>query len=52
MGVLIRAFFPEQPIWTLAIAGVLMALSALATLRVGEPGTEATGIAAEANLAL
>jgi maltose/moltooligosaccharide transporter len=52
MGVVIRVFFPEQPIWTLAIAGALMALSALATLRVGEPVTEATGIEDDANLAL
>jgi len=37
MGAVIRAAFPEKPIWTLAIAGALMALSALAMLRVRDP---------------
>ncbi|CUS43351.1 MAG: MFS transporter [Pseudomonadota bacterium] len=52
MGSLIHNVFPEEPIWTIAIAGALMALSALAMLRVGEPATETTGIAADAELAL
>jgi maltose/moltooligosaccharide transporter len=41
MGPVIRAFFPTEPIWTMAIAAALMALSALAMLRVGNPPSPA-----------
>ncbi|MFZ5747596.1 MAG: MFS transporter [Pseudomonadota bacterium] len=34
MGALIKAFFPGQPVWTMAIAAGVMALAALAMLRV------------------
>jgi maltose/moltooligosaccharide transporter len=36
IGTLMRHLFPGQPIWTMAIAAVVMVLAALATLRVRE----------------
>ena len=36
MGSIMRAFFPGEPIWTMAFAAGVMALAALATLRVRE----------------
>ena len=36
MGVVIRAFFPSAPIWTMLIAALVMAAAALAMLRVTE----------------
>ena len=41
MGPVIRTFFPTEPIWTMAIAATLMALSALAMLRVSDPQSPA-----------
>lgn len=37
MGSLLKAFFPTEPIWTMAVAAVVMALAAFAMLRVTEP---------------
>ncbi|WP_439487048.1 MFS transporter [Blastomonas fulva] len=37
MGSLLKAFFPTEPIWTMAFAAAVLALAALATLRVPEP---------------
>lgn len=37
MGTLMRTFFPDQPIWTMLIAAIVLATAALAMLRV-EPG--------------
>ena len=34
MGSIMKAFFPDQPIWTMLAASVVMALAALAMLRV------------------
>ncbi len=34
MGGIIRTFFPHEPIWTMAIAAVVMAMAALSMLRV------------------
>ena len=36
MGSIMKAFFPEQPIYTMAFAAAAMALAALAMLRVRE----------------
>ncbi|WP_342251081.1 MFS transporter [Sphingomonas sp. OTU376] len=36
IGIVMRHFFPGEPIWTMAIAAVVMGLAALATLRVRE----------------
>jgi maltose/moltooligosaccharide transporter len=36
MGVVIRTFFPDAPIWTMLIAALVMAAAALAMLRVKE----------------
>jgi maltose/moltooligosaccharide transporter len=36
MGSVLKAFFPTQPIWTMAFAAAVLALAALATLRVPE----------------
>jgi maltose/moltooligosaccharide transporter len=36
MGSIMKAFFPADPIWTMAFAAGVMALAALATLRVRE----------------
>jgi maltose/moltooligosaccharide transporter len=37
MGSILKALFPTEPIWTMAFAAVVMALSALAMLWVKEP---------------
>ena len=37
MGSIIKLFFPTEPIWTMALAAVVMVLAALAMLRVEEP---------------
>ena len=37
MGTIMQAFFPGDPIWTMAFAAGVMALAALAMLRVEEP---------------
>jgi len=42
MGSLLKAFFPTQPVWTMAFAAAVLALAALATLRVPEPDTAPT----------
>jgi membrane protein YdbS with pleckstrin-like domain len=34
MGGVIRAFFPSDPIWTMLVAAIVMALAAAAMLRV------------------
>lgn len=36
MGTILKAFFPTEPIWTMAFAAVVMVLAALAMLRVKE----------------
>jgi maltose/moltooligosaccharide transporter len=36
MGTIMKAFFPTQPIWTMAVAAVVMAIAALAMIRVKE----------------
>ncbi len=36
MGSVLKAFFPTEPIWTMAFAAVVMAFAALAMLRVNE----------------
>ena len=36
MGSIMKAFFPGEPIWTMLVAAVVMALAALAMLRVNE----------------
>jgi maltose/moltooligosaccharide transporter len=35
MGSIMKAFFPDQPIWTMLAAALVMALAALSMLRVG-----------------
>ena len=37
MGSVLKSFFPTEPIWTMAFAAVVMALAAMAMLRVEEP---------------
>ena len=37
MGAIIKGFFPTAPIWTMAVAAVVMVLAALAMFRVAEP---------------
>jgi maltose/moltooligosaccharide transporter len=37
MGSILKAFFPTEPIWTMAFAAIVMALAAFAMLRVPEP---------------
>ena len=37
MGSVLKAWFPTEPIWTMACAAAVMALAALAMLRVKEP---------------
>ncbi|TMJ11434.1 MAG: SLC45 family MFS transporter [Alphaproteobacteria bacterium] len=41
MGSIMKAFFPGDPIWTMAFAAGVMALAALAMLRVPEPAKSA-----------
>ena len=36
MGSVLKAFFPTEPIWTMAFAAIVMILAALAMLRVPE----------------
>jgi maltose/moltooligosaccharide transporter len=38
MGSIMKAFFPDEPIWTMLFAAGVMALAAVATLRVQEQG--------------
>jgi maltose/moltooligosaccharide transporter len=45
MGSIMKAFFPGQPIWTMLAAAIVMAVAALAMLRV-RPNEEAATIAA------
>jgi maltose/moltooligosaccharide transporter len=52
MGPVIHRFFPNEPIWTIAIAAVLMGCAVLAMLRLTNCAPEATGIRADPNLAL
>jgi maltose/moltooligosaccharide transporter len=40
MGSIMKRFFPDDPIWTMAFAAGVMVLAALAMLRVAEPATE------------
>jgi maltose/moltooligosaccharide transporter len=40
MGSIMKAWFPDDPIWTMAFAAGVMALAALAMLRVAEPAKE------------
>ncbi|MBR0553949.1 MFS transporter [Stakelama marina] len=40
MGSIMKAFFPTEPIWTMAFAAAVMALAALAMLRVRAAETE------------
>jgi maltose/moltooligosaccharide transporter len=43
MGSIMKAFFPDQPIWTMLAAAVVMAIAALAMLRVSpDDGTVST----------
>ncbi len=51
MGPVIHRFFPTEPIWTIAIAAALMALAALAMLRLDDRA-EATGTSADPRMAL
>jgi maltose/moltooligosaccharide transporter len=37
MGSIMKAWFPNDPIWTMAFAAGVMALAAIAMLRVAEP---------------
>lgn len=37
MGSIMKTFFPDQPIWTMLAAAVVMAIAALAMLRVNPP---------------
>jgi maltose/moltooligosaccharide transporter len=41
MGSIMKRFFPDEPIWTMAFAAGVLLLAALAMLRVSEPPTEA-----------
>jgi maltose/moltooligosaccharide transporter len=45
MGAIIRAFFPTEPVWTMACGAVVLVLAALAMLRVKEPSTDANAAA-------
>jgi maltose/moltooligosaccharide transporter len=40
MGSVLRAFFPTEPIWTMAVGAAVMALAALAMLRVPDTGPD------------
>jgi maltose/moltooligosaccharide transporter len=42
MGSIMKAYFPNEPIWTMAFAAGTLVLAALAMLRVSEPPVEAT----------
>ncbi len=43
MGSVMKAWFPGEPIYTMAFAAAVMLLAALATLRVPEPAVQAPG---------
>ena len=38
MGSIMKAFFPHDPIWTMAFAAATLAVAALASLRINEAG--------------
>ena len=38
MGSIMKAFFPDQPIWTMAFAAATLVLAVLAMTRVKVPG--------------
>jgi maltose/moltooligosaccharide transporter len=40
MGSVMKAFFPDQPIWTMLAAGIVMTLAAFAMLRVNPIGEQ------------
>jgi maltose/moltooligosaccharide transporter len=40
MGSVMKRFFPDEPIWTMAFAAGVMTLAALAMLRVAEPAAD------------
>ena len=37
MGTVLKAYFPTEPVWTMAFAAIVMALAAIAMTRVDEP---------------
>ncbi|MBK9432907.1 MAG: MFS transporter [Sphingomonadales bacterium] len=37
MGTVLKAYFPTEPVWTMAFAAIVMALAAVAMIRVDEP---------------
>lgn len=41
MGTILKTYFPTEPIWTMAFAAIVMALAALAMLRVPEEASAA-----------
>jgi maltose/moltooligosaccharide transporter len=43
MGSIMKAFFPDQPIWTMLAAALVMTIAALAMLRVDDGATLRTG---------
>jgi len=43
MGSIMKAFFPDQPIWTMLAAAIVMAIAALAMLRVSTDERAADG---------
>jgi maltose/moltooligosaccharide transporter len=45
LGLLLKAFFHDQPIWALALGGVSLVVAGLCTLRVHEPEPAALAIA-------
>lgn len=48
MGSIMKAFFPDEPIWTMAFAAATLVIAALAMLRVEVPGEETAGEPANA----
>jgi len=40
MGTIMKMFFPDEPIWTMAFAAGTLVLAALAMMRVAVPGDE------------
>lgn len=44
MGSIMKTFFPDQPIWTMLAAAIVMAIAALAMLRVRPTGEPATAV--------
>ncbi|EQD70826.1 membrane protein, partial [mine drainage metagenome] len=49
LGVLLHAFFGNQPVYGLVLGGVSLLIAGLCTLRVAEPGTGAlaAGVSAQ-----